>query len=740
MKNLSHRGQAALEFLTTYAWAFLVILILIAALAYFGVLKPSAILPTRCTMAAEFGCEDYSIDWGTDGSNGVVRVKLKNNVGEAIVVDSVALIKDDETAISCNIPSIGTWGRAETKNIELTDCDLAGAGFSGGDKAKILVTMQYRLAKSAPGYTRKAEGEIFTLVGEEGVTTTTVPTTTTTVPGTTTTTVPTTTTTSTTTTTVPTTTTTSTTTTLPATTTTTTVTTTTTTTTIPCQLQSASITSTCGASCGVLDTISMEATYIGECTDALVNHFQIDANSTDGTCNIQYSGGDITGITDGSPLFGTTITGTWTIPGPTIPNDCYGKTVYAYIAAVRDAPPGSDTFFGYVEDTSITDTSPVDGSFTFVTTTTTTTTSTTTTTVPTTTTTVPSTTTTTTTSTTTTLPATTTTTSTTTTIPCRLIQAAIAPNCAGGSSADCEEGEQILMVGETDGDCCDITNHFQIDAKSEDGACIIEYVGGDISGITDSNPSCGGMLDVTGTWIIPEGIPPECEGKTVYAYIAAVRDAPPGSDTFSSIVQDAIITDEVPVGGSFTFVTTTTTTSTTTTTVPTTTTTTTTTTTIPELEIRCGVACSGGSPSGCTHNILIGICDEPTRCDGTNIVNDIIMTVPNNPVQMGDTVTVDIEYGCWDGGNDGVALWYYNGNIWNLIEAWLNLPDSDGCDQLVDGADGTKTTSFVINGNIGTQYVRAIEGSDLQTTTPCYAAGGDNRWGDNDDLSFEVVS
>ena len=35
------KAQAALEFLTTYGWAFIVILIMIGALAYFGVLNPS---------------------------------------------------------------------------------------------------------------------------------------------------------------------------------------------------------------------------------------------------------------------------------------------------------------------------------------------------------------------------------------------------------------------------------------------------------------------------------------------------------------------------------------------------------------------------------------------------------------------------------------------------------------------------------------------------------------------------
>jgi len=38
---MNKKGQAALEFLTTYGWAFLVILIMIGALSYFGVLNPS---------------------------------------------------------------------------------------------------------------------------------------------------------------------------------------------------------------------------------------------------------------------------------------------------------------------------------------------------------------------------------------------------------------------------------------------------------------------------------------------------------------------------------------------------------------------------------------------------------------------------------------------------------------------------------------------------------------------------
>ncbi len=66
---------------------------------------------------------------------------------------------------------------------------------------------------------------------------------------------------------------------------------------------------------------------------------------------------------------GGTITGTWTIPPRTSAwSNCYGKTVYAYAAALWSEEPNdrADGHITSVIDDSITDSSPVDGSFTFV--------------------------------------------------------------------------------------------------------------------------------------------------------------------------------------------------------------------------------------------------------------------------------------------------------------------------------------------------------------------------------------
>ena len=56
------KGQAAVEFLMTYGWAILVVLISVAALAYFGVLNPSQKLPETFFFVIGIGCNDFKVD------------------------------------------------------------------------------------------------------------------------------------------------------------------------------------------------------------------------------------------------------------------------------------------------------------------------------------------------------------------------------------------------------------------------------------------------------------------------------------------------------------------------------------------------------------------------------------------------------------------------------------------------------------------------------------------------------
>ena len=88
MKNM--KSQAALEFLMTYGWAILVVLVAVGALAYFGVLNPDRFLPTKCTLQAGIACLDHKVQ-GTAGAGGVgiVTARITNSLGYGIDTISV---------------------------------------------------------------------------------------------------------------------------------------------------------------------------------------------------------------------------------------------------------------------------------------------------------------------------------------------------------------------------------------------------------------------------------------------------------------------------------------------------------------------------------------------------------------------------------------------------------------------------------------------------------------------------
>jgi len=142
-------------------------------------------------------------------------------------------------------------------------------------------------------------------------------------------------------------------------TTTTTTSITTTTTLLSCDLTSASVTPSCAGGvsvdCEQGETIAMSGSYTGDCSAA--DFFQIDAISGDGLCDIQYSGGDMSGVSDSTiTLIGGVVSGIWAIPS--ISSGCLGKTVSASASALWDGLPGSGVRIDGAESAS--------GSFKFV--------------------------------------------------------------------------------------------------------------------------------------------------------------------------------------------------------------------------------------------------------------------------------------------------------------------------------------------------------------------------------------
>jgi hypothetical protein len=151
------KAQAALEFLTTYGWAFLVILVMIGALAYFGVLNPGGILPGRCTMSPEVTCLEYEIVAEDSATNaGIVRFRVRNNLGAMADFEfGITEISNDASG-TCSVTNNGDDIRAG--RIVEANCSFADA-FPAGDKMKFEVMVNY--TKAGGSYKNPIRGEIY---------------------------------------------------------------------------------------------------------------------------------------------------------------------------------------------------------------------------------------------------------------------------------------------------------------------------------------------------------------------------------------------------------------------------------------------------------------------------------------------------------------------------------------------------------------------------------------------------
>ena len=130
------KGQAALEFLMTYGWAILVVMIVIGALAYFGVLNPTIMLPEKCTLQMGLYCKDHLISIapvaGEIYYNNSIYLKLENGMGKGIIVSEVnvtgGLIDCGVTASSA---PLGPWNDNYNGN--------AGIHIDQGDDRTIMI-------------------------------------------------------------------------------------------------------------------------------------------------------------------------------------------------------------------------------------------------------------------------------------------------------------------------------------------------------------------------------------------------------------------------------------------------------------------------------------------------------------------------------------------------------------------------------------------------------------------------
>ena len=153
-KRGSHKSQAALEFLTTYAWAFLGILITLGALYYFGIFDFSKYLPEKCLFTSQMECINFVMN------NDNIRIRLVNNLGETITVESTSVTDNNDPALSCTtLPTTTGWNAGDELDLWFQGC--SGGGYISKERveAKISVTYYAENTPTQPRHT--VNGKLF---------------------------------------------------------------------------------------------------------------------------------------------------------------------------------------------------------------------------------------------------------------------------------------------------------------------------------------------------------------------------------------------------------------------------------------------------------------------------------------------------------------------------------------------------------------------------------------------------
>lgn len=136
------RGQAALEYLTTYGFALLAMLITIGAISYLGFFNPNVLRANECSFPSGIVCEDYQI---TDGVNPpVVQVILRNQYGVNLTVenDNTTMRLDPGLpgVYACDNPIPLLWEVGTTK---MFTCALNPSEYVSGQRYDATISMNF---------------------------------------------------------------------------------------------------------------------------------------------------------------------------------------------------------------------------------------------------------------------------------------------------------------------------------------------------------------------------------------------------------------------------------------------------------------------------------------------------------------------------------------------------------------------------------------------------------------------
>jgi hypothetical protein len=157
------KAQSAMEYLMTYGWAILIVIIVAAALYALGIFNPATYTGRIPTGFTTLGAPD---DWDVD-TNGDVRILLNNRLAETITVYNITVTMgtttDNWNTYNCtgvdDYMTIGPGGNSDPS----TACPQANQPYSldvGSPTSGTTYSVDVKIEYNAGGFTHTENGKI----------------------------------------------------------------------------------------------------------------------------------------------------------------------------------------------------------------------------------------------------------------------------------------------------------------------------------------------------------------------------------------------------------------------------------------------------------------------------------------------------------------------------------------------------------------------------------------------------
>ncbi|MBW2985952.1 hypothetical protein KY333_01145 [Candidatus Woesearchaeota archaeon] len=140
------KGQAAIEFMLTYGWILLVVVVAMGALLYFGFLSPETFNQKQCEIAPGIDCIEFR------ATSDELTLIIENNLGQDIFIK-----KMNDPLGECSFEEGKEVKTSEKETFLLQNCNYD----SKGESLKTEVVIEYQ---SSTGIDHTETAQILTFI------------------------------------------------------------------------------------------------------------------------------------------------------------------------------------------------------------------------------------------------------------------------------------------------------------------------------------------------------------------------------------------------------------------------------------------------------------------------------------------------------------------------------------------------------------------------------------------------